>query len=115
MKPAPRRARPRPERVLGLLGLGHRARALAVGVEPVRAGLRADRIHCLVVAGDASPRTHEKVVRLANARRVPSISGPSAEAIGARLGRPSVQVVGVLDRALAEGLLGVGELALTED
>jgi ribosomal protein L7Ae-like RNA K-turn-binding protein len=115
MKPAPRRARPQPERVLGLLGLGQRARALAVGVEPVRAGLRADRIHCLVVAGDASPRTHDKVVRLANARRVPLIPGPPAEAIGARLGRPAVQVVGVLDRALAEGILGAAETALTED
>ena len=115
MKPAPRRARPRLERVLALLGLGHRARALAVGVEGVRAGLRADRIHCLVVAEDASPRTQDKVVRLATARRVPLIPGPPAEVIGARLGRTSVQVVGVLDRALAEGLLEVGELALTED
>jgi len=115
MKPAPRRDRLQPERVLGLLGLGQRARTLAVGVEPVRVGLRADRVHCLVVAGDASPRTHDKVVRLAKARGVPLIPGPTAEAIGARLGRPPVQVVGVLDRALAEGILGAGQMALTED
>ena len=37
-------------------------------------------------------------------RGVPLLPGPSAEAIGTRLGRPGVMVAGVLDRALAQGL-----------
>src|SRR6266850_4127757 len=94
---------PRAERLLRLLGLGLRARQVVVGVDQVRSGLQADRFACVVVAGDASPRAKDKVVRLATARGVPLLAGPSAEMIGARLGRPAVMVVGVVDRALAQG------------
>jgi ribosomal protein L7Ae-like RNA K-turn-binding protein len=90
--------------VLRLLGLGYRARSVVIGVDQVRAGLQADRFACLVVASDASPRAREKVLRLALARGVPLVAGPSAELIGGRLGRPMVMVAGVVDRALADGL-----------
>jgi len=60
----------------------------------------------LVLAADASPRTREKVERLARARRVPVLMGPVAERLGAGLGRPPVQAVGVADAALARGLVG---------
>jgi ribosomal protein L7Ae-like RNA K-turn-binding protein len=77
---------------------------VVVGVDPVRAGLQTERFACLVLAQDASPRAREKVVRLALAKGVPLLAGPSARTIGDRLGRPAVMVVGVLDRALARGL-----------
>ena len=73
--------------LLGLLGLGQRGRLL------------------VVVADDASPRAMDKVVRLAAARKVPLVAGPSAAAIGAQLGKPPVMAVGVRDRALADGIL----------
>ncbi|HXW96438.1 MAG TPA: ribosomal L7Ae/L30e/S12e/Gadd45 family protein [Gemmatimonadales bacterium] len=95
---------PRAERLLRLLGLGYRARQVVVGVEQVRSALKAGKVACVVVAADVSPRAEEKVVRLAAGRGVPLLPGPSAEAIGARLGRPGVMVAGVLDRALAHGL-----------
>ncbi|MGH7517235.1 MAG: L7Ae/L30e/S12e/Gadd45 family ribosomal protein [Gemmatimonadales bacterium] len=91
--------------VLGLLGLGLRGRLVAVGVEAVRKELQGDRLGCVVIAADASPRTVEKVVRLAAARRVPLVRGPRADEIGARLGRPPVMAVGVRDRGLAQGVL----------
>jgi hypothetical protein len=47
----------------------------------------------------------EKVVRLASAKQVPMLAGPSAEAIGAQLGKPPVMAVGVRDRALAGGMV----------
>jgi ribosomal protein L7Ae-like RNA K-turn-binding protein len=92
-----------------LLGLGLRARQVVVGVAGVRARLRGHsgsgrRLACVVVAADASPRTQEKVVRLAWARGVPVLRGPTAERLGAGLGRPPVQAVGVRDAALARGL-----------
>ena len=95
---------PPAERLLRLLGLGFRAGQVVIGVDQIRAGLQADRFACVVVAEDASPRAREKVVRLAAGRGVPLLSGPSAQTIGSRLGRPGVMVVGVLDRALARGL-----------
>jgi ribosomal protein L7Ae-like RNA K-turn-binding protein len=97
-------ADPRAEQLLRLLGLGLRARQVVIGVDQVRAALRAGTVACVVVAADVSPRAQEKVVRLAAGRGVPLLPGPSAEAIGARLGRPGVMVAGVLDRALAHGL-----------
>jgi ribosomal protein L7Ae-like RNA K-turn-binding protein len=57
------------------------------------------------VAEDASPRAVDKVVRLAGAKGVPMLAGPSAAAIGAQLGRPPVMAVGVRDRALAGGMV----------
>ena len=103
---APKTPLPPGEALLRLLGLGYRARKVVIGVDHVRAGLQADQFACLVIASDVTQRAQDKVVRLAVARGVPLLAGPSAEAIGARLGRPGVMVAGVLDRALAAGLAG---------
>ena len=59
----------------------------------------------MVLAADASARTRDKVVRLALARGIPLLRGPVAEQLGAQLGRPPVQAVGVQDGALARGLV----------
>jgi ribosomal protein L7Ae-like RNA K-turn-binding protein len=91
--------------VLGLLGLGLRGGNLAVGVEAVRKELQRSRLGCVVVASDASRRALDKVVRLAEGRRVPLIRGPRADDLGAQLGRPPVMAVGVRDRGLAQGVL----------
>ncbi|HET7791521.1 MAG TPA: ribosomal L7Ae/L30e/S12e/Gadd45 family protein [Gemmatimonadales bacterium] len=87
------------------LGLGLRARSVVVGVSGVRAGLQRDELACVVVAGDATERTRDKVERLAVARGIPVLRGPAAGVLGAGLGRPPVQAVGVSDRALARGMM----------
>ena len=92
--------------VLGLLGLGVRAGSVVIGVDAVRAALQAGKCACVVVASDATPRADEKVVRLARAKGVPLVDGPSATVLGERLGRPPVMVVGIRDRALAAGVQG---------
>jgi ribosomal protein L7Ae-like RNA K-turn-binding protein len=91
--------------LLGLIGLGYKGRRVVVGVEGVRKELQAGKCWCVVVAEDASPRAVEKVVRLAAAKGVPLLPGPSAAAIGAQLGKPPVMAVGVRDRALAGGMV----------
>jgi ribosomal protein L7Ae-like RNA K-turn-binding protein len=91
--------------LLGLIGLGYRGRRIVVGVDGVRKELQAGKCWCVVLAEDASPRAVEKVVRLAAAKGVPLLPGPSAAAIGAQLGKPPVMVVGVRDRALAGGMV----------
>jgi len=92
--------------LLGLLGLGLRAGHVVIGVDAVRSALQGGRCACVVVAADAGPRAQEKVVRLARAKGIPLVAGPDAESLGARLGRPPVMVVGIRDRALAEGVQG---------
>jgi len=91
--------------LLGFIGLGYRGRRIIVGVDGVRKELQAGKCWCVVVAEDASPRAVEKVVRLAAAKGVPLLPGPSAAAIGAQLGKPPVMAVGVRDRALAGGMV----------
>ncbi|MBA3344413.1 MAG: ribosomal L7Ae/L30e/S12e/Gadd45 family protein [Gemmatimonadales bacterium] len=91
--------------LLGLIGLGYRARSVVVGVDAVRKELQAGKCRCVVVAEDASPRAVDRVVRLAVAKAVPLLPGPSAALIGAQLGKPPVMAVGVRDRALASGMV----------
>ncbi|MCH7779027.1 MAG: ribosomal L7Ae/L30e/S12e/Gadd45 family protein [Gemmatimonadetes bacterium] len=89
---------------LGLLGLGMRAGSVVVGTAGVRAALRRGELALVMVASDRSSRTNEKVLRLAGARRVPLIVGPSADDLGRSVGRGSVQAVGVRDAELAAGI-----------
>ena len=91
-------------RITRLLGLGLRAGNVVVGVAGVRAGLQRGKVACVVLAEDAGQRTIEKVARLAAAKGIPVLRGPVASELGAGLGRPPVQAVGVADRALARGL-----------
>ncbi len=58
----------------------------------------------VVVAGDRSPRTDEKVGRLARARGIPVLVGPQAAVLGRQIGRTAVQAVGVQDAQLAAGI-----------
>jgi ribosomal protein L7Ae-like RNA K-turn-binding protein len=89
---------------LGLLGLGLRAGQVVVGTSGVREGLQRGDVKLVVVAQDRSTRTEEKVSRLAQARGVPLLEGPTADELGRRLGRDSVQAVGIKDAKLAAGI-----------
>lgn len=96
---------------MGLLGLGLRAGNLVVGVEGVRGGLQRDEFWCVVLAADASERAVDKVVALARAKDTPIVTGPAAELMGLKLGRPPVMVVGVTDRSLAGGIFKLADTA----
>ena len=97
-----------PTKITRLLGIGLRAGNVVIGVAGVRAGLQRGTVYCVVVAADASQRTIDKVVRLAEAKQVPVLRGTDANALGAGLGKPPVQAVGVSDPALARGLTADG-------
>ncbi|MBI1723023.1 MAG: ribosomal L7Ae/L30e/S12e/Gadd45 family protein, partial [Gemmatimonadetes bacterium] len=97
---------------LSLLGLGARARRLAIGVDATREALRRGIAEAVVLPSDASERARERLVALAGHRQVAVLVGPDSERLGAALGRPPVHGVAVLDRQLARGLrahLAVGD------
>ena len=89
---------------LGLLGLGAKARRLAIGVDAAREALRRGVAEAVVISSDASGRARERLVALAGHRQVALLVGPDAARLGAALGRPPVHGVAVLDRQLARGL-----------
>jgi ribosomal protein L7Ae-like RNA K-turn-binding protein len=88
----------------GLLGLGAKARRLAIGVEAAHEALKRGVAEGLVLARDASPRARQKLLPLAAHRGVVVLRGPSTEEFGRILGRPPVHGAAVLDRQLARGL-----------
>ncbi len=91
-------------RVLRLLGLGVRSRAVVVGVDRVREAAKSNKAVLAVVATDASPNSLSKIVPLLNARRVRFIEVPSSVELGAAVGRENATVVAVVDRQLAAGI-----------
>ena len=91
-------------RVLGLLGLGIRARNVVVGVEQVRLAARKGRLALAVVAPDASPNSRKKLLPLLEATGVRVVQGPSAGSLGSAAGREATAAIGVIDRSLARGL-----------
>lgn len=94
----------RDRRALSLLGLGAKARRIAIGVEAAHAALRRGTAEALVMPGDASDRAKEQLVVLAGHKQVPVLVAANAQQLGAALGRPPVHGVAVLDRQLARGL-----------
>ncbi len=94
-------------RVLGLAGLGLRARTAVVGTEQVRAAARKGTLALALVAGDASENSLAKLRPLLGARRIRMVEGLTAGQLGAACGRQQTAAIGIVDRSLARGILDV--------
>lgn len=99
--------------MLGLVGLGLRARTAVVGTEQVRAAAKKGTLVLALVAADASEHSLAKLRPLLAARRVRVIEGLAAAQLGAAGGRNQTAAIGVIDGALARGILGVVDLGTT--
>ena len=93
-------------KILGLVGLGIRARLAVVGVQQVRDAARRGRLKIALVAADASQNSLDKVESLLFARGVRTVTDFSAVELGAVAGRESVAVIGVSDAGLTRGIVG---------
>jgi ribosomal protein L7Ae-like RNA K-turn-binding protein len=91
-------------RVGRLIGLGVRARTVAVGVQQARNAMQKGTVVLAIVADDASENGRAKVVPMIDAKRIERIGGVSAEALGDVVGKDATTVVVVLDAALARGI-----------
>jgi ribosomal protein L7Ae-like RNA K-turn-binding protein len=100
-------------RVLGLAGLGLRARTAVVGTEQVRAAAKKGTLELALVAGDAAENSLAKLRPLLAARRVRVLDGLSAAELGAAAGRNQTAAIGIIDRSLARGILGVMDSGTT--
>ncbi len=90
--------------VLRLLGLATRAGAILPGTERVREAARAGDARLVVVAGDASGNTRDKLIPLLEARRVPYALACDRARLGEAVGRPPLGAVAVLDPSFAARL-----------
>ena len=98
-------------RLLGLVGLGVRARNAVVGVARVRDAAKRGTLKLAIVAPDASRHSLDKVVPLLAARHVRVIHGPSSAMLGGVVGREATAVVGITNAALARGVRTLMEQA----
>jgi ribosomal protein L7Ae-like RNA K-turn-binding protein len=94
-------------RVLDLLGLSARARALVTGTESVRQAVREERVHRVFLAEDAASGQRQKLLPLLQARQVPFHILFSRVELGSAVGRSPASAVGITDLKLARRL---GEL-----
>jgi ribosomal protein L7Ae-like RNA K-turn-binding protein len=98
-------------KVLGLIGLGARARKVVIGVDLVRSAAQRGRLSLVVLASDASRHSRAKVVPLLMAKNVEYVEGPTGTELGVAVGKEIAAAVGVLDAALAKGLRAAASAA----
>lgn len=93
-------------KVLGLVGLGMRARNLVVGAEQTRLAAQRGEVALAFVAADVSRHSLDKVLPVLRARRIEVMEWPSAAELGAAVGRETTAAIGIIDQALARGIRG---------
>lgn len=93
------------ETVYFLLGLARRAGQVQSGDAAVRTAIAHKKVHLLLLAGDASPRTKKPFEELAAAAGINLINYGSKIELGRSIGRPHRSVVAVTDRNLARGIV----------
>ena len=93
---------PATEAALRLLGLAARAGAVLSGTERVRIAARAGTLHHVLVAGDISANTHDKLIPLLEARAIRYRIVATRNELGAAVGKPPAGALGILDAGLAK-------------
>lgn len=91
-------------KLIGLIGLGLRARGAIVGVQQVREAARRGKLYLAIAAPDASSNSLDKVLPLLRARGITVVAGPPAVELGSVAGRESTAVIGIVDKGLAKGI-----------
>lgn len=89
-------------RLVGLLGLALRSRALAIGRTACRRAAARGRLYLVIVARDAGKSIERDAGMSAARQRLRS--DLDKVQLGALLGRASVAVVGLMDENLARGI-----------
>ena len=93
-------------RLLGLLGLAHRAGKLAVGTTAVRAMAARKRPTVMILARDTSPGQKEKLARLVSERHLLDDLVDRDE-LSRAFGRDDLTVVTVQDTGFVRGIMQI--------
>ncbi len=97
------------EAALRLLGLAARAGAVLSGTERVRDAARAGTLQFVVVAGDISANTRDKLIPLFEANGVRYQEVGTRADLGDAVGRPPASAVGITDAGFARRVAGLLE------
>ncbi len=93
-----------PDAVLRLLGLAARAGAVAPGTERVREAVRSGEARFVLVAGDISENTRDKLIPLLVSREIPHVQAYDRDRLGEAIGRGAMSAVAIVDASFARRL-----------
>lgn len=88
-------------RLLELLGLAARARAIVTGTDAVRRAVREGEVARVILATDAAPGQAGKLIPLMEARQVPYHLLSTRDVLGAAVGRGPVSALGLTNQNFA--------------
>lgn len=88
-------------RLLELLGLAARARAIVTGTDAVRRAVRDGEVARVLLATDAAPGQAGKLTPLLEARQVPFHFLTTRDVLGAAVGRGPVSALGLTNQNFA--------------
>jgi ribosomal protein L7Ae-like RNA K-turn-binding protein len=88
-------------RLLELLGLAARARAIVTGTDAVRRAVREGEVARVLLATDAAPGQAGKLTPLLEARQVPFHFLTTRDVLGAAVGRGPVSALGLTNQNFA--------------
>lgn len=100
-------------RAASLLGFAQAAGALVSGETACELALRRGELRLLLIASDASPRTRDRLLHLANRHQVAWVEHGTKDELGAWIGKSPRAAVGVKEaqfaRALSKALTAKGD------
>jgi len=99
-----------PERkLLDLVGLATRAGRVVAGTDSVRKAARDGDVFFVILAADASPTQHAKLIPLLEARKIKHPLLLTRGELGGAIGRGPVAAVGLTDRGFARRAMELAE------
>ena len=84
-------------KILGLIGLAARARKLCFGADSVEEKTKKGKVKLLIIAEDASNRTKDKFIKLANEKNIPIIIKEKIETLSKAIGKSNKAIIGIED------------------
>ena len=84
-------------KILGLIGLAARARKLCFGADSVEEKTKKGKVKLLIIAEDASNRTKDKFIKLAEEKNIPIIIKEKIETLSKAIGKSNKAIIGIED------------------
>lgn len=84
-------------KILGLIGLAARARKVCFGADSVEEKTKKGKVKLLIIAEDASNRTKDKFIKLANEKNIPIIIKEKIETLSKAIGKSNKAIIGIED------------------
>ena len=85
------------KKILGLIGLAARARKVCFGADSVEEKTKKGKVKLLIIAEDASNRTKDKFIKLANEKNIPIIIKEKIETLSKAIGKSNKAIIGIED------------------